>query len=141
MKMMASTKITPPSGPMGFEATGSDGPRRDCAGVARDARGRQTRGQTRGVSVANPLLPAVVDRLVAAGCVDASEEAPRFLAAPDERTLEAWLRRREQGEPLAWITGTVMFCGHTLHVAPGVYVPRSQPEGLARRAPRPLPDQ
>jgi release factor glutamine methyltransferase len=87
------------------------------------------------VSVADPILAAVVHRLVAAGCVAAGEEAAELLAAaPDEPTLEAWLCRREQGEPLAWITSTVLFCGLTLHVAPGVYVPRIQSEELARRA-------
>jgi release factor glutamine methyltransferase len=87
-----------------------------------------------------PRLEAVVDRLVTAGCVAAAEEAAAFLAAaPDERTLDAWLCRREQGEPPAWITGTVRFCDQTLHIAPGVYVPRAQTEQLARRAARLLP--
>lgn len=77
----------------------------------------------------------VVDRLVAAGCVAAEEEAAELLAAaPDAGTLEAWLRRREQGEPLAWITGAMRFCGLTIRVDPGVYVPRMQSEELARRA-------
>jgi release factor glutamine methyltransferase len=72
---------------------------------------------------------------MAAGCVAAAEEAATFLtAAPDEPTLEAWLCRREQGEPLAWITSTVMFCGQSLYVAPGLYVPRFQTEDLARYA-------
>jgi len=93
------------------------------------------------VLVADPILRAVVDRLVAAGCVAAAEEAAELLAAaPDEPTLEAWLRRREQGEPLAWITSTLLFCGQPLHVAPGVYVPRVQSEELARRAATLLPD-
>jgi release factor glutamine methyltransferase len=60
-------------------------------------------------------------------------------AAPDDDTLEAWLRRREQGEPLPWITGSLVFCGHRLHIAPGVYVPRRQTEELARRAAALLP--
>ena len=34
----------------------------------------------------------------------------------------------------AWITGTTTFCGHSLHVDPGVYVPRVQSEELARRS-------
>jgi release factor glutamine methyltransferase len=93
------------------------------------------------VSVADPIFAAVVDRLEVAGCVAAAEEAADFLAAaPDEPTLEAWLRRREQGEPPAWITSTLLFCGQTLHVAPGVYVPRVQSEELARRAATLLPD-
>jgi release factor glutamine methyltransferase len=77
----------------------------------------------------------VVNRLAAAGCVAADEEAEELLAAaPDDATLEAWIGRREQGEPLAWITGTLPFCGHTVGVDPGVYVPRLQSQELARRA-------
>ena len=94
-----------------------------------------------GMSVVDPLLEAVTERLIAAGCVAADEEAAEFLAAaPDESTLEAWLRRREQGEPPAWITSAHLFCGRTLHIAPGVYVPRFQSEELARRAAALLPD-
>ena len=75
------------------------------------------------------------DRLLAAGCVTADEEAEELIAAgPDEAALEAFIRRREQGEPLAWITGKVLFCGHTVLVDPGVYVPRIQTEELAHRA-------
>jgi release factor glutamine methyltransferase len=76
----------------------------------------------------------VISRLSASGCVAAGEEAEQLLAAaPDDETLEAWVRRRERGEPLAWITGTVRFCGHSVHVDRGVYVPRRQTEELARR--------
>jgi release factor glutamine methyltransferase len=83
---------------------------------------------------------AVVGRLVTAGCVAAEEEADELLsAAPDAATLDAWVRRREHGEPLAWITGTHHFCGRALHVVPGVYVPRAQSEELARRAAARLP--
>ena len=82
----------------------------------------------------------MVERLGAAGCVAAAQEAAALLAAaPDEPTLEAWIRRRENGEPPAWITGTVRFCGRTLYVAPDVYVPRVQTEELARRAAQLLP--
>lgn len=92
------------------------------------------------MTVTDPRLDAVTDRLLAAGCVAADEEAAEYLAAaPDEATLEAWLRRREQGEPPSWITGTIEFCGLTLHMAPGVYVPRYQTEELARRAEALLP--
>lgn len=70
----------------------------------------------------------------------AEEEAEELLsAAPGPRVLEAWLRRREQGEPLAWITGGVAFAGRWLEVAPLVYVPRAQTEELARRAASHLP--
>jgi release factor glutamine methyltransferase len=83
----------------------------------------------------------VVGRLAAAGCVAAEEEAAELLAAAaDGVTLENWVRRREQGEPLAWLTGTTRFCGHEVGVDPGVYVPRPQSEELARRAALLLPD-
>lgn len=83
---------------------------------------------------------AAVRRLRAAGCVAAEEEAAELIAAAaDEAALEAGLQRRERGEPLAWITGTVRFGGRSLLVAPGVYVPRVQSEELARRAASVLP--
>jgi release factor glutamine methyltransferase len=89
----------------------------------------------------SPFGPAVVARLRAAGCVAAEDEAHELLAAaPDGEVLEGWLSRRERGEPLAWITGRLEFCGRWVHVAPGVYVPRVQSEELARRAGRLLPD-
>jgi release factor glutamine methyltransferase len=73
--------------------------------------------------------------------VAASEEAAELLtAAPDDRTLDAWIGRREQGEPLAWITGSTVFGGRRIRVAPGVYVPRFQTEELARRAAALLPE-
>jgi release factor glutamine methyltransferase len=79
----------------------------------------------------------LVVRLRAAGCVAAEEEAAELAAAaPDDVTRESWTRRREAGEPLAWITGTITFCGHRLHIDPGVYVPRPQTEELASRAAR-----
>jgi release factor glutamine methyltransferase len=84
----------------------------------------------------------MVARLRAAGCVAAEEEAHEMMAAaPDGEVLEAWVSRRERGEPLAWITGRLEFCGRWLHVAPGVYVPRVQSEELARRAGRLLPER
>jgi release factor glutamine methyltransferase len=49
------------------------------------------------------------------------------------------VRRRLTGEPLAWIIGSVSFCGFQIRVDPGVYVPRWQSEPLARRAVERLP--
>lgn len=60
-------------------------------------------------------------------------------ATPDDDTLETWLSRREHGEPLAWITGSITFCGRPVLVSDGVYVPRIQSEELARRAAALLP--
>jgi release factor glutamine methyltransferase len=83
---------------------------------------------------------AVVERLEVAGCVAADEEAGElWAAAPDAGTLEAWVRRRERGEPLAWITGSTWFCGRPLAVDAGLYVPRYQTEELAVRAAAHLP--
>lgn len=77
----------------------------------------------------------LAERLLAAGCVAAEVEAQELLsAALDAETIELWARRRERGEPLAWIVGHTTFCGRPLRVRPGVYVPRAQTEELARRA-------
>jgi release factor glutamine methyltransferase len=83
---------------------------------------------------------SVVARLAAAGCVAADDEADILLAsAPDPSALEGWIRRREDGEPLAWIVGAATFCGRRVRIEPGVYVPRPQTEELARRATALLP--
>jgi release factor glutamine methyltransferase len=82
----------------------------------------------------------VVQRLERAGCIAAEAEADELLAAaPSLRTVDEWTSRRESGEPLAWITGRTVFCGHVLRVDPGVYPPRRQTEVLAEEAASRLP--
>jgi release factor glutamine methyltransferase len=83
----------------------------------------------------------LADRLAEAGFVAADEEAEELIAraADDDELLESLVRRRLTGEPLAWITGNVVFCGLEIRVDPGVYVPRWQSELLARRAVERLP--
>lgn len=77
---------------------------------------------------------SIADRLAAAGCVAPHEEASELVAAaPSPAVLQAWVARREAGEPLAWITGRVHFLGRSVSVRPGVYVPRPQTEELAVR--------
>lgn len=78
----------------------------------------------------------VAAALARAGCVAAEEEADELLAAASGRAdlLGPMVDRRLAGEPLAWITGKVSFCGLEVRVDPGVYVPRWQSEPLARRA-------
>jgi release factor glutamine methyltransferase len=50
------------------------------------------------------------------------------------------LARRTAGEPLAWITGSVIFGGLRLCVDAGVFVPRPHSEPLASRAAELLPN-
>lgn len=77
----------------------------------------------------------MAERLREMGCVAAREEACDLVdSARDLDELGEFLMRRSRGEPLAWITGWVQFCGHRLRVEPGTYVPRYQSEELARRA-------
>jgi release factor glutamine methyltransferase len=54
--------------------------------------------------------------------------------------LSALVERRLTGEPLAWITGSIEFCGRVLAIDPGVYVPRWQTELLAQCALARLPE-
>jgi release factor glutamine methyltransferase len=84
---------------------------------------------------------SVTQMLTEAGCVAAGEEADELIraAAGDPDVLDDLVSRRTDGEPIAWLTGTVTFCGVGLFVAPGVYVPRWQTEPLARRAVTLLP--
>ena len=86
---------------------------------------------------------ALIERFSLAGFVAPEEEVDDLMAhaAGDGGQLEAIVARRLTGEPLAWITGHVPFCGATLRVDPGVYVPRPQSQELARRAVALLPEE
>jgi release factor glutamine methyltransferase len=79
--------------------------------------------------------------LARAGFIAAEEEAKELLAraAGDGELLDSLVARRLTGEPLAWITGRVSFCGIEVRVDHGVYVPRWLSEPLARRAVGRLP--
>lgn len=73
-------------------------------------------------------MPRLVDRLRAAGCVFAEEEAAllREAAGPDASRLERLVRRRVAGEPLEHVVGWVAFDGDRVAIAPGVFVPRQR---------------
>ncbi len=79
--------------------------------------------------------------LASEGFIAADEESRELIAfaAGDRGRLDAAVRRRLTGEPLAWITGRVTFCGIEVHVDPDVYVPRWLTEPLAQRAVEGLP--
>jgi release factor glutamine methyltransferase len=86
-------------------------------------------------------LESLVRLLSNAGFIAAGEEADELYAcaAGDQELLDSLVERRLTGEPLAWIVGSVSFCGVRIRVDPGVYVPRWQSEPLARRAAERLP--
>ncbi len=83
----------------------------------------------------------LTDRLSRAGYIAAEAEASELLdrAAGDSELLDSLVARRLTGEPLAWITGRVSFCGIEIRIDPGVYVPRWQSEPLAHHAVERLP--
>jgi release factor glutamine methyltransferase len=78
----------------------------------------------------------VVERLRAAGCVFAEDEAAllREAAGADAAVLESMLARRVEGEPLEVIVGWAQFRGQRLAVGPGVFVPRRRTEVLVEEA-------
>jgi release factor glutamine methyltransferase len=86
-------------------------------------------------------VEALAAMMQAAGFVAAEEEARELVASArrDGVLLDELVGRRLTGEPLAWITGSVHFCGVEVRVDPGVYVPRWHSEPLARRAVERLP--
>lgn len=83
----------------------------------------------------------IVHALAVGGCVAPDAEADALLEASSEGAgpIEQILDRRLRGEPLAWITGSVRFCGVRVHVDAGVFVPRPHTQALARRAVALLP--
>lgn len=85
----------------------------------------------------------VIRELAEGGCVAPDAEADSLLTAAREGVgpIEELVRRRLRGEPLAWITGSVTFCGLRVRIDAGVFVPRPHTEALARRAIELLPDE
>jgi release factor glutamine methyltransferase len=83
----------------------------------------------------------IVRVLADGGFVSPGAEADALLAASDEGVgpIDDLIARRLEGEPLAWITGSVTFCRLRVRIGPGVFVPRSHTEALARRAVELLP--
>jgi release factor glutamine methyltransferase len=84
-----------------------------------------------------------VSALAAGGFVAPEAEADAMMAASREGagSIDALVARRLEGEPIAWITGSVMFCGVRVRVDPGVFVPRPHTQELARRAVELLPPE
>jgi release factor glutamine methyltransferase len=79
--------------------------------------------------------PAIVERLRAAGCVFAEEEAAVLAssaASADE--LATLVERRVSGVPLEHVVGWAEFCGLRIDVEPGVFVPRRRTEFLVEQA-------
>ncbi len=87
-------------------------------------------------AVSTPQREAgIVDRLRAAGCVFAEDEARLLIAeAASPAALAGMVARRVDGEPLEQIVGWADFHGLRVEVAPGVFVPRRRTEFLVDRA-------
>ncbi|MDT0275201.1 putative protein N(5)-glutamine methyltransferase [Blastococcus goldschmidtiae] len=82
-----------------------------------------------------PAPSAVVDRLRAAGCVFAEDEAALLVAAAGTPgLLDDLVGRRMSGEPLEQLLGWAAFDGLRIAVAPGVFVPRRRTELLVGEA-------
>ena len=80
-------------------------------------------------------MTGVVERLRAAGCVFAEDEARLLVdAARTPAELDAMVERRVAGVPLEHILGWAQFCGLRIAVEPGVFVPRRRTELLVREA-------
>ncbi|MFI8911224.1 putative protein N(5)-glutamine methyltransferase [Streptomyces sp. NPDC053513] len=79
--------------------------------------------------------PGVVERLRAAGCVFAEEEAEMLLAsAAGPAELDLMVERRASGLPLEHVVGWAGFAGLRIEVDGGVFVPRRRTEFLVGRA-------
>jgi release factor glutamine methyltransferase len=74
---------------------------------------------------------STVDRLRAAGCVFAEEEAALLEeAATSAEHLEQLVTQRVEGLPLEHVVGWAEFCGRRITITKGVFVPRHRTELL-----------
>lgn len=89
------------------------------------------------MSLSSTPLPysVIVNRLRAAGCVFAEDEAELILStAADPAELAAMVDRRAAGLPLEHVLGWAEFRGLRIAVDPGVFVPRRRTEFLVDQA-------
>ena len=81
------------------------------------------------------LIERVTERLRAAGCVFAEDEAALLFAETDDSArLESMVQQRVEGLPLEHVLGWARFHGMRIAVEPGVFVPRPRTEKLVDRA-------
>ena len=84
----------------------------------------------------------IIDRLRAAGCVFAEDEARLLIsAAQTPADLAAMVDQRVSGLPLEQVLGWAEFCGLKIAVDPGVFVPRRRTEFLVGQAAALAPPQ
>jgi len=77
------------------------------------------------------MVPEIVERLRAAGCVFAEDEAEVILAsAASADEVERMVAQRVQGAPLEIVVGWAELGGIRFAVKPGVFVPRRRTEFL-----------
>jgi len=80
-------------------------------------------------------IAAITERLRAAGCVFAEEEAALLIGeAGSPEALRIMVEQRIAGLPLEHIVGWAEFCGIRIDLEPGVFVPRRRSELLVRLA-------
>ncbi|WP_327004981.1 putative protein N(5)-glutamine methyltransferase [Dactylosporangium sp. NBC_01737] len=81
-------------------------------------------------------MPTVIERLRAAGCVFAEDEAALLTeaAAGDAASLEGLVERRVAGHPIEYLVGWALFAGERFAVADGVFIPRHRTGLLAMTA-------
>ena len=75
-----------------------------------------------------------MERLRAAGCVFAEDEAELLLTTATPDKLEQMVQQRMSGVPLEQVLGWAEFGGLRVEMAPGVFVPRRRTELLLRHA-------
>lgn len=93
---------------------------------------RQARARLADSPVATPERDAeeLLGRLLGVSRAELYLRRATSLDEPRARQLDAWLRRRVDGEPVQYITGRAAFRGLDLAVSPAVLIPRPETEGL-----------
>ncbi|WP_233838379.1 putative protein N(5)-glutamine methyltransferase [Paraburkholderia sp. ZP32-5] len=76
----------------------------------------------------------VVDKLRAAGCVYAEEEARLLVSSVPMAALHDSVQQRVSGTPLEYVLGWAEFLGHRIALDEGVFIPRRRSEFLASQA-------
>lgn len=90
--------------------------------------------EEQGIASPRREVELLLSTLLSCRRIDLYVEPERLVSSDQERLFREQLTRRARREPIQYITGQVEFCGLSLSVRPGVFIPRPETELIVEMA-------
>ncbi|NKE69607.1 peptide chain release factor N(5)-glutamine methyltransferase [Nitrospiraceae bacterium HYJII51-Mn-bac16s-1-B09] len=90
--------------------------------------------EAQGIALPRREAELLLCALLSCRRIDLYLEPARPIETDQEGLFQSYLTRRARREPIQYITGQVDFCGLSISVRPGVFIPRPETELIVERA-------